>query len=190
MSRNCLKLNSSKTEVLLFGPKPSFWSLSWWPSELGSLPTPVRVVKNLGVLVNNRLSFHNQAKAVASTAYCTLKMIKKVIPFIPDNLQKTVVTSLVLTKIDYRNGLYLIAHHVLNKLKTLQNAAARLLLKIPKYLSASTSIRTLHWLPVTQRILFKSLCIVYKVLHDQGPTFFKIFFFWYMPVRPLCSATA
>lgn len=54
----------------------------------------------------------------------------------------------------------------------------------------SYSSQELHWLPVTQRILFKSLCIVFKALHGLGPKPLQGRFRWYEPARSLRSSTA
>jgi hypothetical protein len=43
----------------------------------------------------------------------------------------------------------------------LQNAAARLVLNIPKYNHISPALCTLHWLPVKFRIQFKIAVIYY-----------------------------
>ena len=50
----------------------------------------------------------------------------------------------------------------MQKLKKVQNAAARLIYKLPKYSSVSNVIRELHWVHVDQRIDYKILLIVYK----------------------------
>lgn len=68
MAQNCLKLNTNKTEVVLFGNNPIFWNLTWWPDNMGSLPTPAVKVKNLGVYLDNKLTFKDQVNPVASSS--------------------------------------------------------------------------------------------------------------------------
>lgn len=55
MARNCLKLNSVKTEVMIFGKLEPEWSQTWWPKELGTVPMPVTKVRNLGVMFDDKL---------------------------------------------------------------------------------------------------------------------------------------
>lgn len=55
---------------------------------------------------------------------------------------------------------------------------------------ASLSLRDLHWLPVLQRVQFKSLCMVHRAAHGKGPIPLQNRFTWYGPSRNLCSAAA
>lgn len=75
----------------------------------------------------------------------------------------------------------------MSKLQSLQNAAARLLLNIPKSHSTSAGIRSLHWLPIQQRVEFKALCLVHKALHGGGAVDIQKLFLWYSPMRNLRS---
>ena len=60
----------------------------------------------------------------------------------------------------------------LSLLQKLQNKAARTIYRKPKRThSTSPLIKDLHWLPVKQRVQFKSLTLTYKCLHKQAPTY-------------------
>lgn len=191
MSHNCLKLNANKTEVVLFGNDPTFWNASWWPNNLGPIPTPTENVKSLGIYLDDKLSLKRQVNAVVSSVAYTLKICKKVLPYLPLDCKKTVILAVVISKLDYCNGLYLnIQEGLLHKLQLLQNAAARLLTGIPKHASISMEIKKLHWLPVRKRVHFKALCLVHRALHGKGPCYLKKLFTWYNPKRLLRSASA
>lgn len=191
MSNNCLKLNSQKTEVLLLGTNTSFWSPSWWPSEMGDCPEPVKKVKNLGVIFDDKLTFGNQISKLTSTFWGMLKIIKKIRPFIPADTLKTVVTALAISRLDYGNALYVgLQSQLLSNLQRMQNAAARLILNVPKFQSISYRLRDLHWLPVEKRILFKSLCLAYKALQGTGPSYLRSHLTKYRPTRDLRSTHA
>ena len=53
----------------------------------------------------------------------------------------------------------------------IQNAAARVLTNTKKVDHISPVLKSLHWLPVCQRIDFKVLLLVYKALNGLGPTY-------------------
>lgn len=120
-----------------------------------------------------------------------LLVLKIILPFIPFDLQKTVMMALIASKMDYCNALYLgTSKCLIKKLQSLQNATARTLLNIPKFKSVSHLLRGLHWLPVQKRISFKALCLMHKALHKTGPSYFQERFSWYTPSRNLRSSSA
>ena len=59
----------------------------------------------------------------------------------------------------------------MQKLQKVQNAAARLIYKLPKRSSVNQEIRKLHWLRVDQRIVYKILLIVYKHYNGISPDY-------------------
>lgn len=59
------------------------------------------------------------------------------------------------------------------RLQIVQNAAARLVTGTSRFASVRPGLRSLHWLPVKQRVQFKALCIVFKALNGTGPDFFE-----------------
>ena len=82
------------------------------------------------------------------------------------------VHSIISSKLDYCNVvLYGINKSVVYKLQMLQDAAARLIFKLPKHCSVSDAIRQLHWLRVEERIIFKIILFVYKFFTSNGPAF-------------------
>ena len=60
---------------------------------------------------------------------------------------------------------------VLQRLQLLQNYAARLVYKIPKFCHITPYLKDLHWLPVQARIQFKLLTIVFKCIRGNGPQY-------------------
>ncbi len=72
-------------------------------------------------------------------------------------------------------------------LNLIQNAAARILTRTRKYEHITPVLRSLHWLPVTFRIDFKVLLLVYKSLNGLGPKYMADMLTEYKPNRPLRS---
>ncbi len=68
-----------------------------------------------------------------------------------------------------------------------QNAAARILTRTKKSEHITPVLRSLHWLPVTIRIDFKVLLLVYKSLNGLGPKYIADMLTEYKPNRPLRS---
>ena len=59
----------------------------------------------------------------------------------------------------------------MDKLQKVQNAAARLICKLPRRSSVKDEIRKLHWLRVEQRCVYKILLTVFKRFNCTCPGF-------------------
>ena len=58
-------------------------------------------------------------------------------------------------------------------LQAVQNAAARLLSHKGKYDHVAPILHQLHWLPITSRIHYKVLLLVYKALNGLAPPYIR-----------------
>ena len=58
-------------------------------------------------------------------------------------------------------------------LQRIQNSAARLVTLTKKSEHITPIIRSLHWLPIHQRIHFKILLLVYKAVHNLAPVYLQ-----------------
>lgn len=95
MDANMLKLSGDKTEVLILGNNKDLWGPQHWPIELGTPPQPTQQVRNLGFIVDDRLSMRQQVVKVAATCFTVLKGLRKVVWMLPCSTQRTVVQALV-----------------------------------------------------------------------------------------------
>ncbi len=75
--------------------------------------------------------------------------------------------------------------HTIRQLQLIQNAAARILTTTRKSEHMTPVLRSLHWRPVTFRIVFKALLLVYKSLNGLGPKYIADMLTEYKPNRPL-----
>ena len=171
MNQHFLKINPDKTEIILFTPNQS--------SKINGLFLEDRTclrfsncVKLLGVNLDESLSFDKQVNEVVASGYFHIRTIGKLKSYMSKEDLESYVHSIISSKLDYCNVvLYGINKSVLYKLQKLQNAAARLILKLPKHCSVSEEIRKLHWLRVEERILFKIILVVYKFFTKNGPAY-------------------
>ena len=94
--------------------------------------------------------------------------------FICDDLCKRLVKSLVLNHIDYCSTiLFGVCDFEIAKMQRVQNAAAKLVLNLKKFDSATAALKQLHWLPIKWRIKFRVACMVFKCLHNDAPEYLK-----------------
>ena len=76
----------------------------------------------------------------------------------------------------------------LQRLQRIQNLAARIVPRIPKYDHFSPVLKALHWLPVKARILFKILVLIYKSVNGISPPYLCDMAIICEPCRSLRSA--
>ena len=76
----------------------------------------------------------------------------------------------------------------INQLQTIQNCAARVLTRTKKRAHIKPVLKSLHWLPVSYRIDFKVLLLVYKSLHNRAPEYISDMLRRYTPCRTLRSS--
>ena len=109
MTENHLKLNDDKTEALLL----SFFSSSK-PTAI-SLPDSITLgchnipfsdsVRNLGFILDSELSMKKRVMKICQTAYFELKRISLIRRFLTEDATQTLVTSYILSRLDYCNCL-------------------------------------------------------------------------------------
>ena len=78
--------------------------------------------------------------------------------------------AFISSRLDYCNSLLAgVSGQLLHRLQVMQNATARLVTGATKYDLMTPVLRSLHWLPVQQRIAFKTAVTVYKCLNGLAP---------------------
>ena len=190
MSQNKLKLNNDKTEIILFGSKKhlaelNIKSLSVAGTDVSVASEPVR---NLGAMFDSLLIMAPHVKSVVKKSSFHLRNIGKARHVLTEDATKTVMQSLVMSRLDYCNALLIgIQQDLIAKLQRLQNSAARIVSRTRKYEHITPVLIKLHWLPIKFRIQFKVLLLVYKALNGLAPKYIKELLVPYKPRRHLRS---
>ena len=190
MSQNLLKLNMDKTELIVFAPKQN-GTCPQRSLQIGDC-TVVEgdCIKSLGVNFDKHLSMDRQVNATIRTCYHNIRTIGKIRRYISDDACKTLIQSLVISRLDYANALYIgLPKSMLHRLQLVQHSAARVITHTSRREHITPVLYALHWLPVEQRVKYKVLLHVFKALNDQGPVYIKDMIKLYQPTRALRSAS-
>ncbi len=140
---------------------------------------------DLGVILETDLSFSSHVKAVTKSAYYHLKNIARIRCFVSSQDLEKLVHAFITSRVDYCNGL--LPKKTTRQLQLIQNAAARILTRTRKSEHITPVLRSLHWLPVTFRIDFKVLLLIYKSLNGIGSKYIEDMLTEHKPNRPLRS---
>ncbi|KAK3534048.1 hypothetical protein QTP86_001201 [Hemibagrus guttatus] len=173
MAAHQLKLNPSKTELLIIPGDPSP-ARDLAISLSNSMTSPSATARNLGVTVDNQLSFSSHVTNVTRSCRCLLYNIRRIRPFLSTQATQVLVQSLVISRLDYCNSLLAgLPLNAIRPLQMIQNAAAPLVFNLPKFSHTTPLLRSLHWLPVAARIRFKTLMLAYKAKNGPVPSYLK-----------------
>ena len=173
MEENMLKLNEDKTEVLLIAPPRKQHYLNNITFTFGSSTiTPSQKIKNLGCWWNATFTMDTQVDYIVRICNFQLRKINRIKKYLTPAAVKTLVQSLVISRLDYGNAMFAGAQdYLIKKLQRVQNTAARVITGLGKYDHITMTLYELHWLPVEKRIQFKILLLTFKALNGLAPSY-------------------
>ena len=191
MTANKLSLNDSKTEFFI-AASPYYYHKHLPPNITLSIGNEriesAKTIRNLGAFFDTHMTMSSHITNVSKSVIFHLRNIARIRKYIDQPTCHHATRSLILSRLDYCNGLLSSSPstHII-RLQRLQNWAARLVFEVDRKHSAGPLLKSLHWLPIRQRIIFKLLLLVYKCLHNQGPTYLSNCLSLYVPKRQLRS---
>ena len=107
-------------------------------------------------------------------AFYHLGTISRIRKYLSTKTTEIFFHAFVTSKLDHCNSvLYNFPKNVIKNLQSVQNAAARLITRSKKCDHITPIHLDLHWLPVSERIIFKILLLTFKALHQQSPTYIQ-----------------
>ena len=107
---------------------------------------------------------------ITRSCFFQLRQLRSIRRSLTMEASKTLVYSLISSHVDYCNSIFYGATNiVLRRLQSVLNVAARLIMNTRKFDHITPVLRDqLHWLPIRQRIIFKSATFVRNSLHGRG----------------------
>ena len=179
MSSNRLRLNPSKTEFIWLGSTRRLARCTFDPITIGGeIIQPSQTVRDLGAYIDSSIGFAEHVTRLVKTCYFHIRQLRSIRRSLTIESSHALVRALVLTRLDYCNGLLGGAPKcLLSPLSGVLRAAARLILLLPRTSSVSDRIRTeLHWLDIPSRVTFKLCVLAYRCLHGSAPAYLVRYF--------------
>ena len=170
ISSNRLRLNADKTQFIWLGTSHF---LGKRDMQAVSSVLQSSDVNNLGVYLDSGLVMDRQVSKLCQVCYFHLRRLRTVRRSLTKELLLTLVHAFVTSRVDHCNGLLFGSHsYLLDRLQSMLNSAARLVLNIPKFSNISAAIRDeLHWLPIRRRIDVKIALMVRHCLVGATPEY-------------------
>lgn len=176
MTNSKLKLNPSKTELLLIGTKQQRSNiLSKFPITILDHETdPSASARNLGVVFDCGLKFDKHVTQICKSCYYHIRDLRRIRRHLTPKTAMVIANSLVSSKLDYCNSLlYGIDDKDDKRLQSVQNSLARVVWRAPKFSHVTPILEDLHWLKIKQRREFKINTITYKTLENNQPVYLR-----------------
>jgi len=105
--------------------------------------TPSSAVRDLGVYIDSGLRMQSHVRQTVSRCFDVLRQLRTV--------RRQVPTSVVLSRLDYCNRvLFGLSANLIQRLQSVQNAAARLIFRIRRSEHITPALISLHWPRVLQ----------------------------------------
>src|SRR6218665_307509 len=144
--------------------------------------------RDLGLTFDQELSFSEHVNLVMQSCYYQLRQLR-VMLYLSNDAAVVLVHAFVTSRIDHSCSVLVgLPLGLIGRLDRVLQSAARLTGHIPKYASVSAYMRdVLHWLPVSQRILYRISALVWRSVAGCAPLYLTDIF---RPVSDLASRRA
>ena len=179
MVSNCMKINESKTQLLVIAKKLVLRNLDVDINlDFGGatvLPTECKGDKwiSLGVKLDECMAMDRQLNEVKQKCNWTLLNLRRVTCYLDESCRIMLVKQMVIMQLDYCNSIYMnLPQTRFKKLCSVLNSGIRFIYNIkdrnlellPYYLKA-------HILPMKQRVHFKICMMTHKVVYGIAPPY-------------------
>ena len=166
-----LKMNSSKTEVIIFGFRQQVSKTTMKSMCINAESIEISVcIKYPGVWADQHLTFKYHIKMKCKN----LQKLKTIRLVLTTEAANTLVMDTIISLLDYCNSIYIgLPETDLQKLKRVHNITAKTVLGKGKHADPTDCLRALHWLPIKYRVEYKILCMVYKCLTGEALDYLK-----------------
>ena len=171
-----LKLNPSKTELLLIGTKQQRKQfLSLFPTSILDHDTsPASSARNIGVTFDSELKFDHHIRQICKSCFYHIRDLRRIRRHLSMDTAKMIANSLVTSRLDYCNSLlFNVDDKYMKQLERVQNSLARVVCKTSKFCHITPVLHSLHWFRIKYWIDFKINTLVYKTLHTNQPVYLR-----------------
>ena len=166
---NGLKVNPSKTELVLFGTPaalkkiPTDFALSFGDAQV----KPVPDMKVLGVQLDGALNMQKQTDKVVQRCYGTLISISKISSMLPKKTLIRLIESLVFSQIAYCLPAWVPpTQKQRDRIQKVINFAVRIVFRKKKWDHISESRKKLGWMDFETLVKYRDSMCIHHLMHD------------------------
>ena len=130
---------------------------------------PSSKVRELGVVFDQYLTFHDHISGICRSTHFHLRSIRRIRKLLTFNATAQHIHAVITTRLDFCNIiLYNLPNNKIERLQRIQNQAALMLKRIPRRNHNTPVSRDLHWLKIHDRIIVKMLLLTHKAVNNTA----------------------
>ena len=114
------------------------------------------------------LTMQSHVRQTVSRCFVVLRQLRTVRRQVPTSVFQSLIVALVLSR---NSVLFGLPANLIQRLQSVQNAAARLTFRIRLSEHITPALISLHWLHVPERISFKLAVLTYRSIHGTSPSY-------------------
>lgn len=172
---HCLKINHTKTKVILFGPNNILQNITnIFSVNVGGLEVkPVPEARNLGVIFDSSLHFRSHVSECVRRGYGKLKLIYNKRYFMSKEVKSNLCNALVLSSLNFCDYVYgpSIDAKDAHRIQVLQNSCLRLIYGVRRRQRISHRLRENNWLSMANRRLHHAAVLFHKIILFKSPPY-------------------
>ena len=170
--QNSLLISADKTKILIIGVPQLLRRVPSVTSILGKEITPVPVARDLGVFIDQYLTYDEHLTQTAAKCLCKLVQINRIKHLLDKETLLLLINAFVFSKLFYCFTVFSnTSKSSVRKLQRVQNFAARIILGFRKFDFISQGIKSLKLLPVKDRLYLNDAIMMYKCINKLAPDY-------------------
>jgi len=123
----------------------------------------------LSIFIDADLTMRIQVTQTCSKCFAALRQLRSVRRSVSNDVMQSLIVALVFSRLDYGSATFAgLPKQLMDRLQSVQNAAARLIFKACRQYHIQPLLRRIHWLRMPERISFRLAVVVYRCLHGSA----------------------
>ena len=132
---------------------------------LGKETTPVSSAKDLGIILNNNLTYDQHIYQLTSSCMTKLCQINRVKNSFDGDTLRTIIFALVLRKLFYCSTVWSNTSATnIKRLQAVHNFAFRIITITKKFEHITPALRELKWLPVNEHLHYRDTVMTFRCM--------------------------
>jgi hypothetical protein len=167
-------INPNKTQFILFDVNQLLRHvpLNVELPLLDKILKPAGHVKDLGITLDQSLSYSSHINETVSSCHFKLPQIRRVKHLLDKATLELVIQSLVLSKLLYCSTVWSsTSRQNIQKLQHIQNFAARIITGESKFCHITPILHNLSWIPIPEIIYLREAVMTYKCINNLVPEY-------------------